>query len=81
MGLDFVKWEYQVGLKKQKGVCYWYDCGKWVVEFNFLGKKNNKIFLGEYDNFFEVVCVVDVGMFCYGFKWGFYNFDDSFCFL
>lgn len=51
------------------------------MEFNFLGKRNNKIFLGEYDSLDEVVWVVDVGKFYYGFKKLLYNFGDSFLFL
>lgn len=63
--------------KKQKGVRYRHDRGKWVAEFNPPGKKNNKISLGEYDNPNEAARAADAGMFCYGSKRGSYNFDDS----
>lgn len=81
MGSDFAKREHQAGPKKQKGVRYRHDRGKWVAEFNPPGKKNNKISLGEYDNPFEAARAADAGMFCYGSKRGSYNFDDSPCFL
>lgn len=77
-GADYAN---QGASKKQKGVRYRHDRGKWVAEFNPPGKKNNKISLGEYDNAMEAARAADAGMFCYGSKRGSYNFDDSQRFL
>lgn len=78
---DFGKRECQGAAKKQKGVRFRQDRGKWVAEYNPPGKKNNKISLGEYDNEVEALRAADAGMYCYDSKRALYNFDDSPCFL
>lgn len=77
-GADFPKLKTQGAAKKQKGVRFRYDRGKWVAEYNPPGKKNNKISLGEYDDEIEAGRAADAGMYCYcSSKRASYNFDDS----
>ncbi|KAG0559200.1 hypothetical protein M758_10G084900 [Ceratodon purpureus] len=76
-GVDLSKVKTQGAAKKQKGVRYRHDRGKWVAEYNPPGKKNNKISLGEYDNEVEAGRAADAGMYCYNSKRPSYNFVDS----
>jgi hypothetical protein len=76
-GSDLSKVKTQGAPKKQKGVRFRPDRGKWVAEYNPPGKKNNKISLGEYDNEVEAGRAADAGMYCYNSKRASYNFQDS----